>query len=85
MIHCIILAIFISHLHHNAYSSIDLDCCRFESYPKMYLYNSWGVDVVVRYPGDTGIKWERCRIDPITSDKSPTGPCASLGGGRYIR
>jgi hypothetical protein len=38
------------------------------------------VDVVVRYLGDTGIKWERGRIDPITSDKFPTGPCANLGG-----
>ncbi len=38
--------------------------------------------MVVRYLGDTGIKWKRGRFDPITSDKSPTGPCASLGGGR---
>ncbi len=40
------------------------------------------MDVVIRYPGDTGIKQERGRINPITSDKSPTRPCASLGGGR---
>jgi hypothetical protein len=40
------------------------------------------VDVVVRYPRDTDIKWERDRIDPITSDNSPTGPCASLKVGR---
>ncbi len=42
--HCIILSISISHLHHNADSSIDLDCCRFKLYPKTYSFNSWGLD-----------------------------------------
>ncbi len=38
------------------------------------------VDVVVRDPSDAGIKWEWDMINPITSDKFPTGPWASIGG-----
>ena len=38
------------------------------------------MDVVVRDPSDAGIKWEWDMINPITSDKFPTGLCASIGG-----